>query len=183
MFIDFNILNNTGYTDLPEFLFWIINFAISFSVLIVVISLVLTGFKYIFSMGDEEKIKEATRSLMFSILGLVIVFLSPMIIEFIINEILTTKITLSETRIEQFDIEAAVIYATDFIQKMDRQWFDLSPDLRPRFQKLVFPDGIPYSRDTGFGTTKLGLIYEFSADFAVAKSNMVGRARFELAKA
>jgi type IV secretory pathway VirB2 component (pilin) len=61
----------------------------SLSVLIVVASLVITGFKYIFSMGDEEKVKSATRSLTFSIVGLVIVFLSPRIIEFIINEVLT----------------------------------------------------------------------------------------------
>jgi hypothetical protein len=40
-------------------------------------------------MGDEEKIKSATRSLTFSLVGLAIVFLSPKIIEFIINEVLT----------------------------------------------------------------------------------------------
>ena len=89
MFIDLSTLSVTGYGDLSEFVISLINFAISFSVLIVVISLVITGFKYIFSMGDEEKVKEATRSLVFSLLGLVIVFLSPTIIEFIINEVLT----------------------------------------------------------------------------------------------
>ena len=29
-----------------------------------------------------------------------------------------------------------------------------------RFQKLVFPEGIPYDIKTGLGTTKLGVIYE-----------------------
>lgn len=89
MFVNLDILNNTGYADLMEFLFLLINFAISFSALIVVIALVMTGFKYIFSMGDEEKVKDATRSLTFSLVGLVIVFLSPTIIEFIINQFLT----------------------------------------------------------------------------------------------
>lgn len=88
MFLDLDILNNTGHGDLIGFVFFIVSFAISFSVLIAVISLVITGFKYIFSMGDEEKIKEATKSLTFSLLGLIIVFLSPALIEFIINEIL-----------------------------------------------------------------------------------------------
>lgn len=91
MFINLSTLNATGYGDLSGFVISLINFAISFSVLIVVISLVITGFKYILSMGDEEKVKEATRSLAFSLLGLVIVFLSPTIIEFIINEVLTIK--------------------------------------------------------------------------------------------
>lgn len=91
MFTDLSTLNATGYGDLSGFVISLINFAISLSVLIVVISLVVAGFKYILSMGDEEKVKEATRSLVYSLLGLVIVFLSPTIIEFIINEVLITK--------------------------------------------------------------------------------------------
>ncbi len=86
------------------------------------------------------------------------------------NEIAAAKISLSESRIEQFDIEGALIYATNFISNLDRQWFDLSPQVRPRFQKLVFPDGIPYDRKTGFGTTKLGLIFNLNQQFSGVKS-------------
>ena len=78
------------------------------------------------------------------------------------NEIAAARISLSESRIEQFDIESALSYATQFIRDLARQWFDLPPKLRPRFQKLVFPEGIPYKRDVGFGTTKLGLIFELN---------------------
>jgi uncharacterized membrane protein len=88
MFIDLNVFNYTGYESLTEFAFFVVNLAISLSVLVVVVSLVITGFKYILSMGDEEKVKEATRSLTYSLLGLVIVFLSPRIIEFIIDQVL-----------------------------------------------------------------------------------------------
>lgn len=96
------------------------------------------------------------------------------------NEFATTKISLSEARIEQFDIEAALIYATKFITDLGRQWFDLVPHLQPKFQKLVFPEGIPYERGKGFGTTKLGLIYELNQHFADQKSSMVDPTRFEL---
>ncbi len=88
MLIDLQSLNFTGFGDLKDLVFFVVQFAMSLSVLLVVASLVITGFKYIFSMGDEEKVKSATRSLTFSIVGLVIVFLSPRIIEFIINEVL-----------------------------------------------------------------------------------------------
>ena len=88
MFIDLDVLNLTEHADLIEFVHFVLSFAITISALIAVISLVITGFKYIFSMGDDEKVKEATRSLAFSLVGLIIVFLSPTIIEFIINEIL-----------------------------------------------------------------------------------------------
>jgi hypothetical protein len=76
------------------------------------------------------------------------------------NQITATEIALHEARIEQFDVEAALTYATNFIGDLGRQWFDLTPELRPRFQKLIFPEGVPYSRSDGFGTTKLGLIFE-----------------------
>lgn len=88
MFMDLSVFNYTGHESLTEFAFSLVNLAISLSVLVVVISLIITGFKYILSMGDEEKVKGATRSLMFSLLGLVIVFLSPRIIEFIIEQVL-----------------------------------------------------------------------------------------------
>ncbi len=91
MFIHLDTFNNTGFGNLSEFVFFVVNLAMSLSVLVVVVSLILAGFKYILSMGDEEKVKEATRSLAFSLLGLVIVFLSPTIIEFIIEKILIAK--------------------------------------------------------------------------------------------
>ncbi len=91
MFVDLSTLNNSGYTDLIEFISVTMNFAISFSVIIAVVSVVLSGFKFILSFGDDKKIKEATRALTYSLIGLVLVFVSPTVIEFIIEEILSTK--------------------------------------------------------------------------------------------
>ncbi len=95
------------------------------------------------------------------------------------NEIAAARISLSESRIEQFDVEGALSYATQFIRDLARQWFDLPPKLRPRFQKLVFPEGIPYKRDTGFGTAKLGLIFEINRQSRGKKSDVVPSEGFE----
>ena len=91
MFFDVSIFNNTGFGELSGFVLSLINLAISLSVLIVIASIVLSGFKYILSMGDEEKIKDATKSLTYSLIGLILVFLSPVIIEFVIVNILTAQ--------------------------------------------------------------------------------------------
>ena len=99
------------------------------------------------------------------------------------NRITATRISVSEARIEQFDIEGAVTYAKNFIRNLDRQWFDLSPQLRPRFQKLVFPNGIPYDKELGFRTTELGLIFELNKQFDGTKSSLVDRAGFALERA
>ena len=93
------------------------------------------------------------------------------------NEIAAVKISLSEARIEQFDIEGTLIYATSFIRNLGRQWFDLAPHLQPKFQKLIFPEGIPYRRNEGFGTAKLGYIYELNQRFKDDKSRLVDYAR------
>lgn len=88
MFIDLEILNNSGYSDLLDFVTVVMNLAISMSVLVAVVSIIISGFKFIFSMGNDKKIKEATSALMYSLIGLVLVFIAPKVIEFVITEIL-----------------------------------------------------------------------------------------------
>ena len=86
--IDLSKLNGTGYSDFSSFVLQMINYVIAVSVVIVVISLLSAGFKFMLSGGDDKKISEASRSLLFSIIGLVLVFLSPNIVKFIVNELL-----------------------------------------------------------------------------------------------
>ena len=89
------------------------------------------------------------------------------------NKIMAIKISLSETRIEQFDIEGTLSYANNFILTLGRLWFDLAKS-QLRFQKMVFPDGISYSKKDGFRTTSLGLIYELNRTCGIEKSLVVG---------
>ncbi len=64
-------------------------------------------------------------------------------------------------------------YAERYITDLGRQWTDLPPHLYPRFQKLVFPEGIRYTKGVGFGTAKLGLIFELNETIGVQKSDLV----------
>jgi len=90
------------------------------------------------------------------------------------NQIMATKISLDETRIDQFDIEGVLSYANNFITNLGRQWWDLSAS-QIRFQKMVFPEGISYIRGKGFGTARLGLIYELNRTCGTQKSRLVVR--------
>ena len=78
------------------------------------------------------------------------------------NKELVTSISLNEAKIERFDIEMVVIYATSFISNLPRTWFDLPRVMRPQFQKLVFPEGVLVDADKKLRTTKLGYIYELN---------------------
>ena len=85
---------------------------------------------------------------------------------------MATKIPLDETRIDQFDIESVLSYANNFIANLGRQWMDLSTS-HLRFQKMVFPEGISYTRGKGFGTARLGLIYQLNQTCGDDKSSLV----------
>jgi hypothetical protein len=87
--LDFSMINNpVNFESLDEFVIHLVNLAISFSVLIAVVALIIAGFKYILAMGDEEKVEKATKSLIFAIVGLIVVFIAPLIVEYITNTLL-----------------------------------------------------------------------------------------------
>ena len=77
------IKDPTGFGELGEFIVHLVNLAISFSVVLAVVALIISGFKYILAMGDEEKVEDATRSLVFAIIGLVLVFIAPLLVEYV----------------------------------------------------------------------------------------------------
>ncbi len=97
------------------------------------------------------------------------------------NQIAAQKIALSETKIDQYDIEALLAYSDKLAFDLARQWFDLhtQPELRLRFQKLIFPEGIPYARGKTFGTAKMGRIFELNEAFGAKKSIGVAPAGIE----
>ncbi len=88
MGVDLSPLVGTSYENLQEFLYFLINYAITISAIVAVVSLIISGFKYILSFGDEKKIKAATSSIIYSLIGLVLVFVAPVVIKFVINTLL-----------------------------------------------------------------------------------------------
>ena len=90
MGVDLSLLTGTSYENLQEFLYFLINYAITISAVVAVISLIISGFKYILSFGDDKKIKVATSSIIFSLIGLVLVFIAPVVIKFVINTLLNS---------------------------------------------------------------------------------------------
>ncbi|HEY3814567.1 MAG TPA: recombinase family protein [Caulobacteraceae bacterium] len=75
------------------------------------------------------------------------------------------------------DAATTVEGAKAAIHRVMTGWFDLKPALRARFQKIIFPEGIPYVRGKGFGTAKVGRIFELNQSFEAADSDAVDRMR------
>jgi hypothetical protein len=86
--VNLNELNWSGYGDLQEFVSFLLNFLICFSGVVASLSILSSGFSYMLSMGNPDKVSKASKSLGYSILGLILVFLSPTIIQFVLRQIL-----------------------------------------------------------------------------------------------
>ncbi len=83
-----NRITTVSSGNLPEFVIYLINLAIGFSALLAVIMVIVSGFKYIISMGDEKKIASASKSLMYALIGMVLVFIAPTVIQFVLDNFL-----------------------------------------------------------------------------------------------
>ncbi len=66
----------------------IINMAILLAALVCVVILIAAGYSYITAAGDEVKIEKAGKTLTYAIVGLVICFISVILVQFILNDVL-----------------------------------------------------------------------------------------------
>ncbi|KUK67181.1 MAG: hypothetical protein XD87_0280 [candidate division WS6 bacterium 36_33] len=66
----------------------VIRFAILLAALVCVAILIAAGYSYITAAGDEQKIEKAGKTLTYAIVGLVICFISVILVEFVLNNIL-----------------------------------------------------------------------------------------------
>lgn len=62
-----------------------------------VVMIVIGGFKFITSSGKEDKIKSARTSIMYAVIGLVIVALAQIIVQFVLNKATQDNSTTSTT--------------------------------------------------------------------------------------
>ena len=74
--------------DLLGFVKDTLNLVIGLSALVAVGVLVYSGFLYITASGDEGKIEKATRGIAYAIIGLVLAFISVLIVNFVLQKVL-----------------------------------------------------------------------------------------------
>ncbi|EKD87092.1 MAG: hypothetical protein ACD_37C00045G0004 [uncultured bacterium] len=75
-------------TGAPEFVRWVLGFVLGISGAIVLIIIIITGYRLMTSQGDPEKIKNAKDALTSAIVGLLFIIFSLVILQFITADIL-----------------------------------------------------------------------------------------------
>lgn len=81
-------ISGTSESSLPAFVQKVINWAIGLTAVVAVVMLIAAGFMYITANGDENKIKKATTTLTFAIVGLVIAFIAVLLVQFVLKDII-----------------------------------------------------------------------------------------------
>jgi site-specific DNA recombinase len=89
------------------------------------------------------------------------------------GEVAVSKNALLSIQIEDFDIEKALTYAFEFSRSLAQKWLVLPLPYKRRFHKLVFPEGITYFKNQGYGTTKMGCVFELIQSFGGLNSYSV----------
>ena len=80
--------SQVGGGDLLGFVKGTLNLAITLAGLIAVAYLVYSGITYIVAAGDESKIEKATKGITYAVIGLIICFISVLIVNFILEQVL-----------------------------------------------------------------------------------------------
>jgi ABC-type thiamin/hydroxymethylpyrimidine transport system permease subunit len=80
---------NTGTNEnLMDLIFRLINWAIGIAAVLSVAILIAAGYMYITAAGDESKIEKATKTLTWAIIGLVIAFISVILVQFVLQDLI-----------------------------------------------------------------------------------------------
>ena len=76
-------------SDLGDWLPRLLTFGIAIAALVCVAVLIGSGYMYITSAGDEEKVRKAGKSITYAIIGLIVCFIAALLVEFVLVEILS----------------------------------------------------------------------------------------------
>jgi len=64
-----------------------INFFVVFSAVVAVIMLVIAGYTFITSAGDADKIEKATKTISAAIIGMIVVFVAKLLVQYVLSVI------------------------------------------------------------------------------------------------
>jgi hypothetical protein len=87
-------------------------------------------------------------------------------------DIALVKSQRNDSKLDEFEIEEALNSAEFILNNPERLWIDANAEIRQRFQKLLFPDGLSYTKADGFGTGVSCCVYELLGQIGTDMSDM-----------
>ena len=78
-----NVPNPTKGTNLGDILFDVINALLLFAGAVAVLFLIIGGFRYVVSTGNPEQVEAAKKTILYAILGLIIIFIAFVLVKLV----------------------------------------------------------------------------------------------------
>jgi hypothetical protein len=91
----------------------------------------------------------------------------------------TLEISVYDARLEELDIQEVLGFAQHVLGNAAHLWLESSIDQKQRLQKVLFPAGLAYHPDNGFGTAVTGSMFNVLTDFSGEKTSLASPAGFE----
>ena len=79
-------VNDGNSTDLPSFITNIVNILLFLAGAVAVIVLIIGGIRYVISSGDSGQVQSAKNTILYAVVGLVVVIMAYAIVNFVINQ-------------------------------------------------------------------------------------------------
>jgi len=79
-------VNDGNSTDLPSFITNIVNILLFLAGAIAVIVIIIGGIRYVMSSGDAGQVQSAKNTILYAVVGLVVVIMAYAIVNFVINQ-------------------------------------------------------------------------------------------------
>lgn len=73
---------------LPEIVQKVLTWILGFAIVVAVVVIIAAGYMYITAAGDEAKIKKATTTLTWAIVGLIVAFVAMLLVRFVMTSFL-----------------------------------------------------------------------------------------------
>lgn len=95
------------------------------------------------------------------------------------DEIAVARAALYDAEADELDVEGVLNFAEYVILEPRRLWTESTVDQRQRLQQFLFPSGVTYSREHGFGTAEHCVFFRWLAATTPEKEQMASPAGFE----
>lgn len=86
-----NITTTGNGTNILDFAKNLLNTVIALAGLVCVVMLVMAGYSYITAAGDEVKVKKASQTLTWAIVGLAICFIAVLLVQYVLTDLLKVQ--------------------------------------------------------------------------------------------
>lgn len=95
------------------------------------------------------------------------------------GKLIELELMMNECREVEQEISLVTDFGTNMIKEVPKLWRTADLKGKSHLQYLIFPNGIEYYFEKGFGTAKMGPLYEVVSSFDNKNSNVVGVAGLE----